>query len=171
MWCNLSTFKLFLRRSSWNQTNEFWQHKKYDLKNLDISFAAIIVISDMFEIIPNHSPCVSCTSDVNIWMIAISVALWSLPPKAHIDGLVTVYSNSIANALELLQTCTKSSISYIYIQRITFPGLIGCPLNMNTPISNITLHIIDGLVHERRNSIAILELRLSCTIAWIRPPV
>ena len=29
----------------------------------------------------------------------------------HIDGLVQDWSNSIANALELLQSCTKPSIS------------------------------------------------------------
>ena len=31
------------------------------------------------------------------------------PRKLHIDGLVQDYSNSIANALELLQSCTKPS--------------------------------------------------------------
>ena len=31
-------------------------------------------------------------------------------PQSHLDGLVQDYSNFIANALELLQSCTKPSI-------------------------------------------------------------
>ena len=34
----------------------------------------------------------------------------SLYPKKYIDGLVQDCSNSIANALELLQSCTNPSI-------------------------------------------------------------
>ena len=39
------------------------------------------------------------------------ISIWF--PESHIDGLVQNCSNSIANALELLQTCTKPSI-YIF---------------------------------------------------------
>ena len=36
----------------------------------------------------------------------------------HIDGLVQDCSNSIANAMELLQSCTKPSICAIYVRII-----------------------------------------------------
>ena len=55
----------------------------------------------------------------------------------YIDGLVQDCSNTSANALELLQSCTKPSIYH---------------------------DIVDGLKQERRNSTAVaLESCLSCT--------
>ena len=42
-----------------------------------------------------------------------SIKLWQLHVWVYIDGLVQDCSNSIADALELLQSCTKPSIWYI----------------------------------------------------------
>ena len=68
----------------------------------------------------------------------------------HIDGLVEDCSISSALAVEILQSCTKPSIYGMTIPRAEW---------------------MDGLVQERRNSIAnALELRLPCTNSstWIR---
>ena len=44
---------------------------------------------------------------------------------AHIDGLVQDCSNSIANALELLQSCTKPSIyASLGLRELTLGGLV-----------------------------------------------
>ena len=69
----------------------------------------------------------------------VALVYWSRPAKGcNIDGLVQDCSNSIANALELVQSCTE-------------PSTCSC------------FHF-DGLMQERRNSIAnALELRLPCT--------
>ena len=55
-----------------------------------------------------------------------SGVLCSLKNKAHIDGLVQNFSNSIANALELLQSCTKPTILYqsILFIRVSFFSII-----------------------------------------------
>ena len=61
---------------------------------------------------------------------------------AHIDGLVQDCSNSIANAMELLQSCTRASTLW----------------------NLLITHHSDGLVEERCNSSALaMELPLSCT--------
>ena len=44
----------------------------------------------------------------------------------YIDGLVQDYSISIANALEILQSCTKPSIYYKYIVVNAVPAGAGC---------------------------------------------
>ena len=41
--------------------------------------------------------------------------IWTLFISEYIDGLVQDYSNSIAKALELLQSCTKPSILFIKV--------------------------------------------------------
>ena len=43
-------------------------------------------------------------------------ALEILPHKVHIDGLMQDCSNSIANALQLLQSCSKPSYVLLYCQ-------------------------------------------------------
>ena len=43
----------------------------------------------------------------------------------HIDGLVLDCSNSIANAPELLQSCTKLSISCTYCEYLVQPSNAG----------------------------------------------
>ena len=48
----------------------------------------------------------------------------------HVDGLVQDCSNSIANALELLQSCTKSSVSHFtetfhHLPAADLPFLLG----------------------------------------------
>ena len=50
----------------------------------------------------------------------------SIQWRFYIDGLVQDCSNSIANALELLQSCTKPSICCsceLFIQNISIGGL------------------------------------------------
>ena len=41
------------------------------------------------------------------------ISIGNLQYEYHIDGLVQACSNSIADALELLQSCAKPSIYYI----------------------------------------------------------
>ena len=68
---------------------------------------------------------------------------------AHIDGLVQDCSNSIANAMELLQSCTRASTLW----------------------NLLITHHFDGLVEERCNSCALaMEFRLSCTNPLIFNP-
>ena len=61
---------------------------------------------------------------------------------AYIYGLVQDCSNSIANALVLLQSCTKPSISSLYFMKYTF-CLIQSLININfwnkTDIYNLIL--------------------------------
>ena len=70
---------------------------------------------------------------------------WTRP---HIDGLVQDCSNSIADALELLQSCTKPSLCCYH-----------------PPALSISAHsLVDGLMQDCSNSIAdALELLQSCT--------
>ena len=55
---------------------------------------------------------ISKTNKTNIYCTVCSIACWGWHQrKHHIDGLVQDCNNSIANALELLQSCTKPPIS------------------------------------------------------------
>ena len=48
-------------------------------------------------------------------LLYIEPVPWLVVVVFHLDGLVQDCSNSIANALELLQSCTKPSICCCYI--------------------------------------------------------
>ena len=90
----------------------------------------------------------------------------------YIDGLVQDRSNSIANALELLQSCTKSSIYKTLNSQITTCILTSW---MNCRVTISSTYQIDGLVHDCSNSSALatellqscakqVEMKLDCTI-------
>ena len=97
----------------------------------------------------------------------------------HINGLVQDCSISNALTMELQQACAnlKASIYAMPRNRTSLPKC--CKCNVEVILSHLQKYIwipilfalhfppfkqIDGLVHERRNSIAnALELRLSCT--------
>ena len=110
-------------------------------------------------------------------------------PVPHIDGLVQDCKKSIANALELLQSCTEPSIcSWLvgvpwedlpcrsgqkWFGAQGFKSYVGVrfiPWELDFAPSLFSFHDwhvwrhFDWLVQERRNSSALtMELRLSCT--------
>ena len=61
----------------------------------------------------------------------VSTIGFPIPVRLHTDGLVQDCSNSIANALELLQSCTKPSISRLNrcsVQLADSPATVTVPL-------------------------------------------
>ena len=107
----------------------------------------------------------------------------SCPVSFQIDGLVQDCSNSSANALELLQSCTKPSklchhAGYIYslFQKRHKTSVLAMELHLFC-IKPLTCQLtrlpskfrgglakINGLMQERHNFIAnALELHISCT--------
>ena len=66
-----------------------------------------------FSIISQHLNITACWNFSSLktseWL-SLTAFLGTVGIKAHIDGLVQDCSNSIANSLELLQSCTKPSI-------------------------------------------------------------
>ena len=53
-----------------------------------------------------------CINDQAITWTNINLILWHYVLWHHIDGLLQGCSNSIANALELLQSCSKPLMSH-----------------------------------------------------------
>ena len=124
-------------------------------------------------IIPlSMSSCITHIYSVTSGSTATNSWSWS---DAYIDGLVQDCSNSNANALELLQSCTKSLIWLSVNQVITGSDNFLLPVCYQSNIwTNAGLLLIGpgfstrrvyhGLVQERRNSsVLAMELRLSCT--------
>ena len=80
-------------------------------------FLIIIYVNTMMQTTWLH-----CVPRVNqfliVWLIYMLLLLrWGHRNlKHHIYGLVQDYNNSVANALELLQSCTKPSICITYIE-------------------------------------------------------
>ena len=89
----------------------------------------------------------------------------------HIDGLVQDCSNSIANVLELLQSCTKPSICVIFSQVMlpkafqhTFPHFFKCKLK--DVIVRYDFYSLTLIVNWMKISIATLRMYFHSWQFW-----
>ena len=94
----------------------------------------------------------------NFTLLSTTV-LWN--KKHQINGLVQERHNSIANVLELHLSCTNPSKCHQKKLEFSWDKPY---ITLTGELWGVCSEYFDGLVQERRNSIAnALELRLSCT--------
>ena len=79
---------------------------------------------------------------------ACSIRIYCIIVKVHVDGLVQASSNSIANALELLHSCTKPSICFRKISQAHSSWL---DVLMFTPPPSIFADVYELSLQERRH--------------------